>query len=218
MRSCDKCGVGFSGALTRCPLCGNTLYGNPTPEAFPVQVTKTTSKLARRLLWILTLAAMIVVIVAGVTLKAQPWPLVFACVALLINYLFLRNVIVHSPDFLRITERWFLALLALCILWWFASSAPWLGSILIPSICISALVTNTVLIAVFRDAFVHGYAKYLLYDVALGFLPLIFVAIGWVNWPWLSYISVIAAVLLTLLLLLLTRKQLTSELRKLFTA
>ena len=34
------------------------------------------------------------------------------CVGLALNYLFVRNIIVHNPDFLRVVARYFLILLA----------------------------------------------------------------------------------------------------------
>ena len=39
---------------------------------------------------------------------------------------------------------------------------------MIPAICLVALVTDAVLVCVFRGTFVSGYAKYLLLDVLLG--------------------------------------------------
>lgn len=218
MRTCPKCAVSFAGDLRRCPLCGTPLEGMPTPEAFPVRKAKAPRKLARRVLWITTLAGMLVAILAGVIIKTSPWPVVFTCVALFVNYLCLRNAIVHRPDAVRLAERWFLALLAIAVLWWLATGMPWVASLVIPTICVAASIANTVLVVALRDTFVQGYAKYLLYDAVLGFVPLVFALAGWVRWPWLCYVSAIAAVILALALLLLTRRQLIAEIRKLLTA
>lgn len=218
MQTCDECGVGYSGKLGRCPLCGAELKGPASPEAFPVQSIQRPRKASRRVLWISTVVAMVAAIGAGIATGSAPWPVVLTCLALLVNYLFLRNILVHRPNSLRMAERWFLALLAVAVLWWLATGAPWVASLVVPSICLGALVANTVLVAAFRRTFVQGYAKYLLYDVVLGFIPLVFVVAGWVQWPWLCYASAGAALGLTLALLLLTRKQLATEMRKLFTA
>lgn len=218
MRACDECGVEYSGDLRHCPLCGTPLQGDAVPPAFPVQQAKAPSKTARRVLGALTLMAMVAVPLAAATAESPLWPAVFTDGALLVNYLFLRNVIVHNPDFLRVAERWFLALLAVALLWWLATGAPWVVSLVVPGLCLAALVTNTVLVAVFRDRFVRGYAKYLLYDVALGFVPAVLVLAGWVQWPILAWASAGAAGVLTLSLLLLTRRQVAAEVRKLFTA
>ena len=218
MQSCDRCGVEYTGDLGRCPLCGEKLEGTPAPGAFPVQRIQAPRKASRRVLWITTLAAMAAAVAAGAATGASPWPVAFTCIALLVNYLFLRNVIVHRPDALRMAERWFLALLAIAVLWWLATGAPGVASLVIPSVCLGALVANTVLVAALRDTFVQGYAKYLLYSAVLGFAPLILALTGWAPWPWLCYASGAAAALLTLTLLLLTRRQLAAEVRKLLTA
>lgn len=218
MQSCAKCGIGYTGDLGRCPLCGTELEGSPTPSAFPVQQAQAPRKASRRVLWISTLAAAAAAIIAGAVNGSAPWPVALTCLALLVNYLLLRNIIVHRPDALRMAERWFLALLAIAVLWWLATGAAWVASLVVPSVCLGALVTNTVLVAAFRDTFVQGYAKYLVYDAVLGLAPLIFVIAGWVQWPWLCYASAAAAVLLTATLLLLTRRQLADELHKLLTA
>ena len=218
MQSCDRCGVGYTGDLGRCPLCGEELEGIPTPGAFPVQRAQAPRKASRRVLWISTLAAIAAAMAAGAVAGASPWPVVLTCLALLVNYVLLRNVIVHRPDALRVAERWFLGLLAIAVLWWLATGIGWVVSLVVPAVCLGALITNTVLVAAFRDTFVQGYAKYLVYDAVLGFVPLAFALAGWVPWPWLCYASGAAAALLTLTLLLLTRRQLGAELRKLLTA
>lgn len=218
MQSCPDCKVGFTGDLRRCPLCGASLEGSPTPEAFPVRKAQAPRKAARRALWAITLICMVSAVAAGWMMGSSPWPVAFTCVALLVNYLFLRNVVVHRPDTLRVTERWFLAIIAIAVLWWLATGVPWVASLVIPFICLVALVANTVLVAALRDTFVQGYAKYLLYDVVLGFVPLVLALAGWVSWPWLCYASAIAAGLLAITLLLLARRQLAAEVRKLLTA
>lgn len=218
MQACPRCGVSYTGELGRCPLCSIRLEGKAVPGAFPVQRAQAPRKASRRVLWISTLAAAAAAVIAGAVSGSAPWPVVLTCLALLVNYLLLRNMIVHRPDLLRMAERWFLALLAIAVLWWLATGAPWVAALAIPSVCLGALVTNTVLVAAFRDTFVQGYAKYLVYDAVLGLAPLILVATGWVEWPWLCYASAAATVLLTLTLLLLTRRQLADELHKMLTA
>lgn len=218
MRICDKCGVGYSGNLAICPLCGNRLEGSEMPAAFPIQEAKAPGNIALKLLRVCTLSAMGIAFVAALFAETHIWTVIFALVALLVNYLFLRNVVVHRPDFLRITERWFLSLLAITVLWWLATDISWISSVVIPGICIGASVVNTVLVASFRDTFVQGYAKYLIYDVVLGFVPLVFALAGWVDQPWVCYASAIFAVLLTCALLLLCRHQLKAEIKKLVTA
>src|SRR5699024_851584 len=77
---------------------------------------------------------------------------------------------------------------------------------------------DTVLLAVFRSTFVTGYAKYLLFDVALGFAPLALVALGLTTWDVPAVVSALTASVFLLGLLVFVRKQLIAEIRQLFSA
>jgi hypothetical protein len=72
-----------------------------------------------------------------------------------------------------------------------------------------------VLIAIFRGTFVSGYAKYLLFDVALGLAPMILVAFGLTTWNMLAYISALVASVFLLWILVFMYQQLMAEIRKL---
>ena len=63
-----------------------------------------------------------------------------------------------------------------------------------------------------------GYAKYLLFDVVLGLIPLALVALGLTTWDVLANVSALVASVFLLALVVFTRKQLADEVRKLFSA
>lgn len=216
MRMCDECGVGFTGDLELCPLCGTVLVGPEEPSPFPVSQVRRPERAARRALALLAAAAIAAVIGLGWAFGLTPWAVALGCVAVALSYLFLRNVVVHHPDSLRVVERYFLVLAALAVLWWLASGEALAAQVAIPTICLAACLVNAALVAVYRGRFVHGYAKYLVYQVVLGFAPLALLPLGAASWPWLAYASAASALLLTVLLLGLARAQLLSELRKLF--
>ncbi|MFR5093326.1 MAG: DUF6320 domain-containing protein [Adlercreutzia equolifaciens] len=72
------------------------------------------------------------------------------------------------------------------------------------------------LLIAFRGSFVTGYAKYLIYEVLLGLVPLALLAAGLITWPPLAIAAGAAAAALLAILLLVGRKQLAAEARKLF--
>ena len=92
------------------------------------------------------------------------------------------------------------------------------STFVVPGISLAALVTDAVLVCVFRKDFVTGYAKYLLLDVVFGLVPLAFAAgdLVWTDIP--AQISALVACVLLLGLLVFEREPLASELRKLFAA
>ena len=195
MRYCPSCHIDFTGVLDRCPLCGSKLEGTPEGMIFPENEFARTKKLAKRSMIALTFAALAFVAFLCVRTHASAVTGIASFAAVIVNYIFIRNVVVHSPSFLRIIERYFLVVMALTLV---------------------ALFFNGVLVAIFRNGFVQGYAKYLLFNFVLGMVPLVLLATGLVSQPALSIASGVVSGLLLVLLLVLTRKQLFSEMQKLF--
>ena len=109
-------------------------------------------------------------------------------------------------------------LLAIAAIWFLVSRNPVVTTFVIPGICLVALVFDGVLLAVFRGTFVSGYAKYLLFDVGLGLIPLALQALGLTTWDVPSLVSALTASVFLLGLVVFARKQLTAEIRKLFSA
>lgn len=216
MMHCDECGVGFSGDLTHCPLCGNLLDGNPAPPVFPIGTVQHASKAAKRFLAALTVLCLAVIVVGGNLLGASALSMLALSAAVVIAYVFVRNLVLHTPDILRVAERYFLVLLAFCIIWFLATGNSVATTYVIPFICLTATLFNTVLLVVQRGAFVAGYAKYLIYNIVLGIVPIVFVFTGIVYNPVPSYISAAAAIALGLVLAITARKQSADEARKLF--
>ena len=133
-----------------------------------------------------------------------------------LNWLFVRNMIVHAPDFIRVVERYFLVLLAVAGLWFASTGNLIVTTYVIPGLCLLALAFNAVLLIAFRGSFVTGYAKYLIYEMLLGLVPLALLAAGLITWPPLAIAAGTAAAALLAILLLVGRKQLAAEARKLF--
>lgn len=218
MKHCNKCGVGFTGDLDQCPLCQAELTGNAEPSVFPRNEVRKSGAMALRVLAFATGASLLLMLFLERTFNL-PWDIVLiVCLGLVVNYLFVRNILTHTPDFLRVVVRYFLILLALAAIWFLATGFLVVTTFVIPGICLVALVFDTVLIAVFKGTFVSGYAKYLLFDVLLGLTPLVLVALGLTTWDLPAYVSALTASVFSLGLVVFMRKQLVDELRKLFSA
>lgn len=218
MRHCRKCNLDFTGDLDKCPLCQADLSGTTTPSAFPRNEVQKSGVVALAVLGFATGASLLAMLFLGYLLALPGDIVISVCLALALNYLFVRNIITHSPDFLRVVARYFLILLAIAALWFLITRNLAVTTFVIPGICLTALVVDTVLLAVFRSTFVTGYAKYLLFDVALGFAPLALVALGLTTWDVPAVVSALTASVFLLGLLVFVRKQLIAEIRKLFSA
>lgn len=208
MRHCRKCNLDFTGDLDKCPLCQAELSGEATPSAFPRNEVQKSGVVALAVLGFATGASLLAMLFLGYLLALPGDIVISVCLALALNYLFVRNIITHSPDFLRVVARYFLILLAIAALWFLITRNLAVTTFVIPGICLTALVVDTVLLAVFRGTFVTGYAKYLLFDVALGLT----------TWDVPAVVSALTASVFLLGLLVFVRKQLIAEIRKLFSA
>ncbi|WP_080802721.1 DUF6320 domain-containing protein [Arabiibacter massiliensis] len=218
MKRCEKCRIEFSGDLDRCPLCQAELAGRAEPAVFPRNEVRKSGTVALAVLAFATGACALVMLFVGRMLSLPGDIVVATCAALIVNYLFVRNILTHSPDFLRVVVRYFLILLGIAAVWFVVTGNLAVTTFVIPGICLVAIVFDAVLLAVFRGTFVTGYAKYLLFDVLLGLAPLALAAFGLVTWDVPALASALAASVFLLGLLVFTRKQLVAELRKLFSA
>lgn len=218
MRRCGKCRVNFSGDLDRCPLCQAELNGEATPSVFPRNEVRKSGTVALAVLAFATGACLLVMLFLGYLIPLPGDIVLSVCLALAVNYLFVRNILTHTPDFLRVIVRYFLLLLAIAAVWFLVTHNLAVTTFVIPGICLVALVFDAVLVAVFRGTFVSGYAKYLLFDVALGLTPLALVALGLTTWDVLALTSALMSSIFLLALVVFTRKQLIAEVRKLFSA
>lgn len=218
MRRCSKCGVAFTGDLDRCPLCQAELEGEAEPSVFPVNAVRKSGAVALAVLAFVTGACLIALPFLGHLLDIPGDIVLAVCVGLALNYLFVRNIIVHIPDFLRVVARYFLILLAIAAAWFLVTGNLIVTTFVIPGICLTAIVYDVVLVAVFRGTFVSGYAKYLLFDVVLGVAPLALSILGLTTWDVPAYASALSACVFLLALLVFTRRQLLAEMRKLFSA
>ena len=218
MRRCEKCRIDFTGDLDRCPLCQAELTGEASPSLFPENRVKRSNTLVLRVLAFVTGAGVLAMLFFGHVFELPSGIVLTVCLAVLVNYAFVRHIINTAPDFLRLVARYFLVLLGVAALWFALSGDLVVTTFVIPSICFAALLTDAVLVCVFRGTFVSGYAKYLLLDVVFGLVPVAFTAFGltWNDLP--AYLSGLLACLLLLALVVFMREQLVAEIRKLFTA
>ena len=113
MKRCEKCGVQFSGDLDRCPLCQAELSGDASPAVFPRNEVRKSGAIALAVLAFATGACLLVMLFLGHLLQLPGDIVVTVCVGLVVNYLFVRNILTHTPDFLRVVARYFLVLLAI---------------------------------------------------------------------------------------------------------
>lgn len=218
MRRCDACKIDYTGDLDKCPLCQAPLTGEAEPAVFPRNTVRKSGVLAARILGFATGASALIMLFLGLMIPLPGGIVFLVCAALALNFLYVRNILVHNPDFLRAIMRYFLVLLALVAVWFIVTQDLVITTFVVPCICIVAIVFDAVLVIIFRGSFVSNFAKYLLFDIVLGFAPLVLMACGLTYWNVLTYVSALIASILLLALIVFGHRTLKNEIRKLFNA
>jgi hypothetical protein len=191
------------------------MTGQAEPSVFPQNKVRRSGVMALEVLAFVTGMALLAMLFIGYLISLSPGFVGTVCLALAMNYLFVRNIIIRNPDFLRVVIRYFLVLLAVSLLWFLLTGNLLVTTFVIPGICLVALVFDTILIVIFRGTFVSGYAKYLLFDVMLGLAPMILIVLDLTTWEMLAYISALVSSVFLLWILVFMRQQLVAEVRKL---
>ncbi len=218
MKHCPHCNIDYTGCLDRCALCGTPMSGLPSENPFPTLPIQRTNHRVRRILGGITAVILFSFVVLCMMLRLS-WAVGLAgSIAITLNYLFVRNVLVHVPDFLRATKRYFLVLMAMALLWFAATGDTNVSTYVIPLVSLTATSFNGVLFGVLQGRLVEGYGKYLLYDALFGGLPLGFMLAGAISQPALAWASVILATVMIALLFALNRHSVMDEARRLFSA
>lgn len=218
MMHCPACDVEYSGHLDRCALCGTALTGTPEASPFPCIPVQRASRRAQLILAAATLIALIAWGIVCV-MNALSWPIgLAAAAALILNYVFARNLMVHSPNALRAVKRYFLVVMAMVLLWFAATGSPVAATYVIPLISGAAILFDGVLLAFMGTRMIREYAKYLLYDILFGVIPPLLILTGAVTWPVLAWCCPVLAALMLAALLIGGRASVADEARKLFNA
>lgn len=216
---CESCGVAFSGALARCPLCQGELSGEPSAAVFPPQ--RSYLRPRRLAAQIITFAAGSALLVLAFLTYLLAWPLPItaaSAAATVISVLFVNSAILHAPRPLRIVFRYWYVMLATALVWFAATGSLIVTAFVIPIMCLASLAFDVVVLIVLGANGLVRYAKYFAFDIVCGLMPMAFVPLGWAPWDVLAMVSGLVALLLALGLLVFARRQLFGEFRKLFSA
>lgn len=218
MRHCSRCDIDYTGDLDRCPLCASELTGEVVPSPFPCIPMQRVSRRARYTL--LAITAILMAVFAAIWFAfGLSWEIgVTGEGVLVLNCVFLWNLLVQSPNGLRVVKRYFLVLMAMALLAYIGTQSPIISTYVIPFISLGAIAFDAVLLFVMHSRLMTEYAKYVLYDIVFGVVPFVLVLMGAVTWAPLSILCMVAAVLLLAALMIGIRGTVTDETKKLFTS
>ena len=218
MKYCSHCKVDFSGDLDRCPLCQQPLTGTPSPAVFPHAAIVKPQRLMISFVFFGSGAAVLTTALLCGLRVIPPNIALLVSGVVIANGLFMRNLIVQNPGFVRGASRYLLLLIGLALLCYLFLQADIITSLVIPIICLSALVFDVLLLLVRRRQFAAEFAKYLICDVICGFIPLVLVLLGFARWPILAFVCAFCSAMLGLFVFVFHRQELFGGTSKLFNA
>lgn len=216
MKHCDRCGVDFSGDLDHCPLCQGRLTGDATEAAFPHERLMRPRRIAARVIALLSWLAILAMVVLSLA-DVVAWNItVLVAVLVLVNWLFVRNVLDREPGAVRAVARYLLLLMGCFVVWWLLTGWHVMVDVLVPATAIGAIGFDAVGLIVGKSEFVRDYGKYLLIDVVCCLVPWVCKLLGWTGWNTLVWVALYAGAAFLLVLVLFFGKTLRDEVRRLF--
>lgn len=215
MLRCNRCQVDYTGRLAHCPLCGGDLHGTPSPAVFPHQLITKPWRIALKLVELFSGAGIIALAILWGTHVLPSNIALLSIIAVGLNFGFVYNMLRLNPGFIRSSSRYILILIAAGFLLYAFTGLGWVVDFAIPIICLIALGFDMVMCCMLRTSFIENFAKYLIFDIVCGMLPLVCLWAGWSTFRPLAWVSAGCGALFLLVLLIFFREAFFSEFRKL---
>lgn len=219
MSKCHHCGVSVTGQWQHCPLCQSPLTADEasSPDQFPLLplVSRQYSGLLRGLLF---LSVCLTAISAAVNFalvrsgRHEQWWCLFVAAGVACTWISLGTIIRKRRN-LHKTILWQVALMSLFAIGWdwlLTGWTKWSINYAMPILCTVAMAAMQVLARILRLR-VEDYMVYLLLDLVFAVVPVLALALDWVDVVIPSLICITAGVISLAWLLIFQREALRRE-------
>ncbi len=189
MEKCHRCGVSVNGAWRHCPLCQTPLNagGEPQEDLFPLLplVSRQYSALLRGLLFLSVCLTAISVAVNFALVRAgrhERWWCLFVAFGVVCTWISLGTIIRKRHN-LHKTILWQVALMSLFAMGWdwlLTGWSKWSINFVLPILCTVAMAAMHVLARILRLR-IEDYMVYLLLDLVFAVVPVLALALDWVD-------------------------------------
>jgi len=215
--SCDNCKVTLKGKHKVCPLCGGIIPENEEQEeeVFPYIPTiyQEFNILIRTMILLSISAVIISFAVNAIFTRESRWSILVAAgiLCMWISLFF----IIRKKNNIPKTIVWQVALISILSVLW-DKSIGWLGwslDFVIPTVCVGAIIVMAIAAKLLKIG-VRDLIIYLFVDVIFGFVPIIFLLLGWLHILFPSIICVAASAISLSALILFEGDNMKTELNK----
>ncbi len=219
MQFCDRCKVQVAGSRKYCPLCQGSLTGSGEPEneAFPVlpRWYSRSGLLLHAMIFLSVTAAVVCFAINAMFPAERVWS-VFVAAGIAFMWIGLATALRKRHNIPK-TILWEVVLLSVFSVFWdLLAGMNWSGwsvDYVIPSLCVFALLSMTVIAKILRIQ-VEDYLIYLMIGTLFGILPIIFLLTGLVRVRYPSILCVTASAVFLTALLSFQGRNMRAELKK----
>jgi len=215
MRYCEKCGVHVTGTLRTCPLCQGPLSGGPDPAGDVYPNVPLSGKLNAPLLRLLILASVAVAAACAAALLCAPqygWAALSVLAGLGSGWLTVGIAVKKRRKPFK-AVFWQICLLSLLSVAWDLGTGfrGWSLDFVLPILYACTMLAMTLTARLLRLQ-VQDYLVYLVMDILLGLLPLIFLLCGMLRVVYPAAVCVAVSLVLLAMLILFEGPALKGEL------
>lgn len=183
MQYCNHCQVQIKGDQEKCPLCQNILLdsGNMEDEITPIIPPSYEGHLAIKIMVFISILAIVSSFAIYQLLPSKTnWP-IFVLFGVLSMWISL-SVVIHKRHNIPKTIIWQITVVSMLSIFW-DYKIGWRGwslDYVLPIICVLAMLIMYITAKIMKLG-VRDYIIYFLLDCIFGFVPIIFLLLGWVH-------------------------------------
>lgn len=215
MQYCESCKLNIRDNKKACPLCQNPLAETDNGERiFPTIPIRYNSHLALKILIFISVNIIVVSLaVYAIFPVSLNWPKYI--ISTIVSMWIILAVAIRKRNNISKNILFQVAIISLIsIFWdWTTGFNGWSIDYIIPLICVAAMVVLIILSIIIHTS-PSNYLFYLLLDIMLGFLPIIFILFNWVNVLYPSVICIAVSIISLSAILLFEGDSIKEELKK----
>lgn len=217
MLYCEHCKVKVTGIGTKCPLCSCRLVGEPENDypQYPI-LGHSTSKmyLIYRLMKMAAIVSSVIsILINYIEYNGTLWSM-FVVAGLACGWLIMSIGVSRKANLIKLLQWELYITCALAIIWdYFTGWYRWSIEFVLPCACIACMVLIFILSTILKKQ-PKEYLIYLTLVDVLGFLPILFIIIEWVNIKLPSVICIGVSTVLLVGIFLFKRHAAYGEIKK----
>lgn len=214
MRTCSKCNLKISGSFKKCPICDYELKGESSSFIFPF--VKEPKKLIIKTVVFLSFVISLLSLFIEYYTSGKFDVSYYIILGLVTNFLVLKALIKKYSNLIKRLNSYFILILLIFLIWHFFTNSYIITTYLIPILIMFMGLVNSVMMIIYRKNFMKRFGGVVLFNIFIGFIPLVIVLLKKSNFPIIAYVSFLLYIIFFIGVFIFYRKNLFDEFKKTF--